>query len=139
MLLATSEPSWFVPAICVVGIGLMTALVFGLFWFSRSFVAWGRKALQKTYEGIQLHHQLCPGDVQLSFRTYFGFGGGGYQCEHRVYLSPEAAECLLNRLHAFNLHWGWFCPGGLFVPILSYINYRSALKLIRARRVEHGL
>jgi hypothetical protein len=36
-----------------------------------------------------------------------------------VKLPPERALELLDRVHRFNMTWGWFAAGGFFVPLAS--------------------
>jgi hypothetical protein len=131
MIFAAADPPWLVPAICATGIVGMCALVFGLLWFARFVVLCGSDVLKRAYDGVEAHATPHPGDVEVVFHTYFGFLGGGYQSKHRAFLSPAHAETLLQRLHSFNIRWGWFCPGGLFVPFLSYASYRRQIKSIR--------
>ena len=133
ILIAAGDPSWLVPTISVVAIVGLTAFIFGLFWLVRRLIRLGADALRATYTGLDIHPARHAGDVELVFLTYFGLAGGGYQCKHHVFLPPEQAGVLLKRLHRFNLRWGWLCPGGIFVPFLSYANYRSQLRVIRAQ------
>jgi hypothetical protein len=131
MLLAAADPAWLVPVICVVVLSGMTALILASLSFARRFLRRGADALKRTYDGIETRAEPCPGDVRIVFRTYYGFLGGGYQTEHRVFLPPLDAERLLERLHRFNLRWGWFGPLGLFIPFISYASYRSQLRAIK--------
>ena len=101
--------------------------------FTEDKLASSVEALKRAYEGVETHKTPHAGDVEVVFHTYFGFLGGGYQSEHHAFLPASHAETLLRRLHSFNLRWGWFCPGGLFVPFLSYASYRRQLKSIRAQ------
>src|SRR5438034_3317808 len=132
MRLASTEPACLLPAICVVALSGMTALILASLSFARRFVRHGADELKHTYDGIETRAEPRPGDVWIVFRTYYGFFGGGYQTEHRVFLSPKDAERLLERLHRFNLHWGWFCLLGFsfhFSPVRVTVHTSELTKL----------
>ena len=112
---------------------MMTALIFGLLWFVRYLLQNGSAALKNCYQGIEVHSELRQGDVELVFHTYHGLLGGGFQTKHHVFVPSEQAELLLTRLHRFNLKWGCLSPGAFFVPFLSYANYCSQRKTMRAK------
>jgi hypothetical protein len=81
-------------------------------------------------EGIRPTGVAEPGDVNLIFHTYSGFLVFFTQMRHDVVLPADQARILLKRLLRHNLTWGLFAAGGVFVPILSYFEYRSQSKRI---------
>jgi hypothetical protein len=54
-----------------------------------------------------------------------------------VFASPDDARQLLWRLHQFNLTYGLFAYGALFIPVLSYCNYLAQKRAI-ARYLKFG-
>jgi hypothetical protein len=72
-----------------------------------------------------------PGDVKFIYHTYRGLLLWFTQTEHRVFAHPEDAEKLLKRLLRFNLTWGMLSYGFVFIPVVSYGNYRAQLRSIR--------
>ena len=81
MLFAAADPAWLVPAIFVVVLSGMAALILSSLSFARRFLRYGADALKHTYDGIETRAEPRPGDVWIVFRTYYGFFGGGYQTE----------------------------------------------------------
>jgi hypothetical protein len=79
----------------------------------------------RVYEGITVARQPFPGAVHVVFHTYHGFLIYAHQVEHNVWAMPKDALLLLRRLHRFNVTHGFFAYGALFIPILSWFNYRS--------------
>jgi hypothetical protein len=53
-------------------------------------------------------------------------------------LPADKAEQLLKRLHRFNLKWGMFAHGALFIPLISYVNYRIQIARIRSQIKKKG-
>lgn len=86
--------------------------------------------LAKRFEGIELHESPHEGDVQFVFHTYHGFLAFFVQNEHRVSCSPDDARELLSRLHRFNLTWGLWGAGMIFVPFLTFGNYYTQKRSI---------
>src|SRR5262245_938066 len=93
----------------------------------RSFAA---RPLRRCFEGIDIHEQPQPGDVQIVYHTYRGLLLWGIQTEHRVTAPPNDAEKLLKRLLRFNLTWGMLSHGCLFIPFLATSNYLAQRRSI---------
>ena len=86
--------------------------------------------LAKRYAGIEVHDLPVPGDVQFVYHTYHGFLVFFVQTEHRVSCPPEGASTLLGRFLRFNLTWGMFGYGLVFVPFLAFFNYLAQQRSI---------
>ena len=84
----------------------------------------------RCYSGIDFSPHRRPGDVPITFHTYFGFLVVTRQFTHKGYAPPPHARRLLWRLHCFNLTWGMLAYGALVIPILSYFNYQAQLRAI---------
>lgn len=98
--------------------------------------------MRDIYEGIEgirqsSQPQAQPGDVNLVFHTYTGFLAWFTQTRHNLLLPPDQAKILLKRMLKHNLTWGLFVYGGIFVPILTLIEYYQQKKKI-ARAVQQG-
>jgi hypothetical protein len=77
-----------------------------------------------------------PGMVHFVFHQYSGFLVFVVQKRYGAVLSTSDADALLRRLVRHNLTWGLFAYGGLFVPVLTYCEWRSQKKRIAAARAE---
>lgn len=85
------------------------------------------------------HPQLGLGpEVEIVFHTISGVLVYSVEWEHRERLPSVAAGILLGELHRFNLRHGMFSHGALFVPLISYYNYRKQLANIRRAEVGAG-
>ena len=89
------------------------------------------KTFAKVYDGIAVAQQPFPGSVNLKFHSYHGFLVYVIQTKHNVWATPDDAMLLLRRLHWFNITRGFFAYGALFIPILSWFNYRSESKRLQ--------
>jgi hypothetical protein len=94
--------------------------------------------LARQYDGIEVHDQPEPGDVQFVYHTYHGFLVFFIQNEHRVSCSPQNANLLLGRLLRFNLTWGMLSYGLVFVPFVAFFNYLSQKRSIRKQAARPG-
>lgn len=81
------------------------------------------KPLQRCFEGLNLHNSPRSDDVSFIYYTYRGFIFWISQDEHCIYAPPEDARILLKRLLYFNLTWGMFNYGLVFVPLFAVGNY----------------
>jgi hypothetical protein len=115
-----SAPPWWVWIIVLVVVVSLGALVLFIF---RSYEAHARRALQQVYTEFQLSTAPRSGDVAVVFHTYHGLVAWFTQTEHRVFVSGVDAKRLLNRFARFNLTWGLFTWGAIFVPVLTLFNY----------------
>lgn len=57
--------------------------------------------------------------VDVLCYAYYGFIASLTTVTIRCSLPLSRANALLDSVHRFNLRWGWFAAGGLFVPIAS--------------------
>ena len=91
------------------------------------------ESLDKFFSGIReirLNRIAQPGDVHLTFHTYDGFLVHVTQRRHDLILPAAEARIVLKRMFRHNLTWGMFAYGALFIPILSYFEYRSQSRKI---------
>lgn len=113
-----------VPPIAIfAGIAVLIGLgAFALILF-RSYEWFALRSLARKYAGLQVHATPEAGDVTLAYHTYHGFIAWFTQTPHHVSMPPRDARILLRRLLWFNLTWGLFTYGALFIPPLSLWNY----------------
>ena len=93
------------------------------------------ESLDKFFSGIQgirPNRVPQPGDVHLTFHTYDGFLVHVTQRTHDLVLPAAEARIVLGRMFKHNLTWGMFAYGALFIPILSWFEYRSQSRKIDA-------
>ena len=64
------------------------------------------------------------------FHTYSGFLVFVVQRKYEAVVPAGQARAVLDRLFKHNLTWGMFAYGVLFIPILSYFEYRAQSKQI---------
>lgn len=82
---------------------------------------------------------LGPGPmVTIVFHTYSGLVVYMTQVRHELRLPSRAARLLLWELVKFNLSHGMLGPGCLYVPLLTWMEYRSQLRRIAARERALG-
>ena len=112
-------------------------VVYAILKFNRWYRRRAEASLERIYRDVGVPTDPSKGDVTVVFHTYHGFIAYFVQQEHNLRLPPEMAELLLKRLHGYNLRWGWLARGSVFIPILSYFNYRSQLGKVR-RQARHS-
>jgi hypothetical protein len=78
--------------------------------------------------------QLQPGHVRVSFHTYSGLLVWVTQRTYDVVLPADQAAEMLWGWHKHNLTKGLFAYGGVFVPILSFFEYRTQMKKVSGAR-----
>jgi hypothetical protein len=110
---------------------VVLSVVFVIYLATGGLYSFARRPLERCFEGIRLHAMPEPGDVTFVYHTYRGLLLWFTQTEHRVVAPPEDAEKLLKRLLRFNLTWGLLSYGLIFIPFVSYGNYRAQLRSIR--------
>ncbi len=121
------------------GIAVFVALgVFALVFF-RTYRWLARRSLQGKYAGLQVHEVPEAGDVTLTYHTYYGFIAWFTQTPHHVSMPPDDARILLGRLLRFNLTWGLFTYGALFIAPLAVWNYFTQRRLISAQEAGKAM
>lgn len=106
-------------------LGMVVVVVIGVVYFvvfdgaDKIF----RNTLFRRYEGLAIRTQPEAGDVAVTYHTYRGLLVWFVQDEHRFYANPSDALALLGRLMRFNLTYGMFSYGMVFVPFLAIGNY----------------
>jgi hypothetical protein len=110
---------------------LVGGIVGGYLWLKRSASA----AQERAFSGLEIFSEPGPGRVLVVFHTYYGFLVYISQTEYRFWANPEAARTALWRLQRFNMLWGLFAAGLLFIPLLSTGSYWAQLRSIR-KQVE---
>jgi hypothetical protein len=71
---------------------------------------------------------LRPGDVHLVFHTYRGILIYWRQTRYDMVLPAADAKIVLGRMYRHNLTHGLLCAGGVFVPILTTLEYYKQRK-----------
>lgn len=138
MILAELRPPW-VPLL-VGGIMLIVLVILCLLIVKahRWFTAAADRAQQRAFEGVQVHHSPGPGLVEVIFHVYSGVLVFTRQVEYRFWATPDNARLVLWRLHRFNLAWGLFAYGALFIPLLSIGNYLAQRRRISRQVAKLG-
>lgn len=94
------------------------------------------KKFRKVYSDLSPALEPSTGLVLIRFWSYDGFLFWFTQTEHQGWYSPDDARTLLNRLARYNLTWGLFAAGGVFVPILTAVNYWSQRRAVQRQVTE---
>ncbi|WP_040550051.1 hypothetical protein [Pedosphaera parvula] len=125
------------PVVCVASLTLFFFVLLGLFKLARLITlgtdSLGIQSLKKAYQGITILQTPAAGECVITFRTYTGLLVIGAHQTHHLALTTADALVLLKRLHCFNLKYGWFYPGGLFIPLVSCLCYFSQTRKIRSK------
>ena len=124
------DPWWF-PIVVLAGFVIVGVVVLYLF---RAYNHLAERSLKKIYASTTQSPEPREGFVLLQFHTYHGFIGWFSQAEHNIYLPASDALRILNRLLRFNLTWGLFTWGAIFIVILSLFNYVG-----QRRSISHQL
>ena len=69
--------------------------------------------------------------------TYFGFLAWATQHSMRIYLTIEnvnEVDYLARKLRSFTLRWGILAKGAVFIPLITWWNYRSVFMTIHLFR-----
>jgi hypothetical protein len=128
-----TQPPWWVWLVVAGVFVLIGALALFIY---RGYEALARRALKRIYADFRLSESRRGGDVAVVFHTYHGLVAWFTQTEHRVFVPEADARRLLNRLLRFNVTWGLFTWGALFVPPISLYNYTVQRRSI-ARQVAY--
>jgi hypothetical protein len=110
-------------------VGLCGAIIL----IARSILRKPQDKFRHIYADIPVHETPAPGTVFIRFHTYDGFLLWFTQTTHSVFAAPPDARELLHRLHRYNLTYGLFAAGVVFIPLISYFNYRAQLKSIMSQ------
>lgn len=122
-----------VPAIAIVATIVFFVLLGVLVLFGlRGYEALARRSLRRKYRGLTIHDVPQTGDVVVTYHSYHGLIAWVTQTPHQVALPPDDARRLLGRLLRFNLLWGLFSYGALFVPPIAILNYIAQRRSIAA-------
>jgi hypothetical protein len=137
VLFADRQPSAFLVAAAVAA-GLVLLVILGALTLAlfRGFEGFARKALERTYHGLDIRTVPLPGDVCVVYHTYHGLVAWHTETKHCVFLPPDAARELLGRLLRFNLIWGLTVHGGILVPPLAISNYIAQRRSITNQERE---
>jgi hypothetical protein len=127
--------SWWTILVNIVD-GAMAIIFFGcLGWAILQFYRWLRRRAEdahaRAFQGLKVHNGAAPGLVFVRFHTYYGFIAFVQTTEHRFWATPEDARLALQRLHHFNLLWGFFAHGAILIPVVSYANFLMQRRSIR--------
>jgi len=112
---------------------LIATPVFVLQTFRRSRS--GDDASSDIYAGLtgaRALDSVRPGEVHLTFHTYSGLIIYFVQRRHDVVLPVDQGKILLGRMLRYNCSWGLLSPGCVFIPFLSYFEYRAQMKKVAA-------
>ena len=116
-------------------IGMVVAVGVGALWFLRFFKRRAKASLQQIYDEVGVTEPPAAEGVHVVFYTYYGLLAWVTQTEHHVVLPLDRAELMLRRLNWFNITWGQFAYGAVFIPLISYGNYLIQLRRIRAEYI----
>jgi hypothetical protein len=136
---AVPPPRWSLVAFLVAWILFYLALGWvilkGYRWLRGIVESSHYRAFRRAYEGLKIHDSPGPGLVFVRFYTYWGFFLFTHQQEHRFWAPPVDAREALNRLHRFNLIWGFFVHFAILIPIVSFGNYLIQRRSIRKQEL----
>jgi hypothetical protein len=127
---------WILIILIVLGIGVGIGLpsYLGVIFY-RKYNEWSVSALAS----ILSSYPEPKNDTmyQITFHTYHGFLLWVTQTKHVILFNPDNIEStigLLRALRKFTLKWGFFAYGALFIPILSFFEYRKDIKILQTHR-----
>lgn len=85
----------------------------------------------------QANPSTDPGPiVEIVYHTYSGFFIYTTQWRHAMQLPSHAARLMLSEMLRFNLTHGLLTMGAIFVPFLSWLEYRTQLRRIEQEERE---
>jgi len=117
----------------VVGLGLPVYL--GLLLY-RKYTKSAEAALGAILSSYPNHDKGSMYNV--TFHTYYGFLAWATQTKLILPFDPhniEPTAGILRALLKYNLKWGFLAKGAVLIPILSYFEYRSAIKILRIHQL----
>ena len=134
LLVANGDSPW----LNVAAIALSIVFAAGVIWLGLLAKRWidgfPQRDLHRRIKDFDLRDNREPGDVHVRFHTYHGLLLWAKQAEHSGYTTPNEAIAMLDRLHRFNLRWGWFADCGPWIPLISWLNYRQQRASIRTQQ-----
>ncbi|HLD36408.1 MAG TPA: hypothetical protein VJC37_06770 [Planctomycetota bacterium] len=74
----------------------------------------------------------------VTFHTYYGFLAWATQTKLIFPFDPNNIEPTVNLLRSllkYNFKWGFLAEGALFIPVLSYFEYRKNIKTLRTHQL----
>ena len=114
------------PRLFVIGIiALFIGAPVGAIWVKRA----GPRRLKAIIDSINRNLASEP-QVVVQFTTYHGLIAFVEQTRHELRLPQSEARRVLKAFRRFNLTWGLFSYGMLFIPLLTVAEYRSQLRSI---------
>ena len=111
---------------------IIVAVPILIIWITRAGPRRLRRIMKEVAQGASPQER----PVRVQFHAYHGFLVFFSQTPIDVTLPATSARLLLNRLLKFNLTWGFFAAGAVFIPVLSFLEYRSQMQSIE--RQEKG-
>jgi|GEM_PF-5781839 len=127
ILFANQLPEWLgaiFALFVIVGMGC------GALYFYRGFERLAKWRLKRKLRGLGFREDTQEVSVFVSYNTYHGFVAWYTETMHEVWLPYSDARKLLGRLFRFNLSWGFFTWGILFLipsAIAHFISARSSI------------
>jgi hypothetical protein len=109
------------------GVVLLVAVGFGVpIWLAllayRGIQTSARRRLQLILdEATRPAGASAEPQVDVLCFAYYGFIAVLHTVKIQCRLPVGKANELLDRVHRFNVQWGWFAAGGFFVPIASTV------------------
>ena len=122
----------------VVFTAMFGAAVWAIFRGMRAYDRRALTALSRILEETKSHLEPLPGDVVVTFHTYHGLMFLVTQIEHQFALPPKEALNLLQKLHRFNLRWGLWGCGGIYVPFFTFGNFWAQRRSIRKQASQQS-
>ncbi len=144
-MLAQFDLTWDVILVILVVVLICIGVIILLFKAHSRFTEAANRARARIFEGIPVFYEPTPGLGEVGFHTASGVLVSVDQIEHHFWAEPDDARLILARLNSFNLTWGFFAYGALFIPFLSWGNYfaqrsritRQAEQLAQGGRRPH--
>ncbi len=136
-MFAQVDQIWLVLLI-IIAFGVCVGLGVLIVKWHRRFVAAADRAQRRAFEGMTVSPLPAPGLVEVVFHVYCGILAFTHQIEHRFWATPDEARLILARLNRFNLTWGFFAYGAVFIPVLSIGNYLAQRSRISRQAATLG-
>ena len=119
-----------------VALGLGLPAYLGILFY-RKYQANAKSKLDSI---LASYHYVGNNDAahQVIFHTYHGFLIWGTQIKHVIQFDPNNIEPVINQLNglkSFNFKWGLFAYGALFIPVLTYFEYKKAIKTLHSYKI----
>jgi hypothetical protein len=119
----------------LVAVAIVAIAGYLIIWFFAKYEFWADNALTSI---LSLYKQPDKGSMyQVTFHTYYGFIFQTTQTKHIISFDPQDVKPTIELLRAllkFNLKYALLGYMGIFVPVLSYFEYRKAIKALRVHQ-----